>query len=124
MEPATHVTQKHRNPVVDRLELSLSEARQTGESIGLLLVHAAAIDRIDALHGFDAGDRMSGNVALLLRSQALRRRDLLDPLSRDEFACVLRPVSSEGIAMLAANRIMSLLAPPMRLSGKHITPDA
>ncbi|MGZ5139379.1 MAG: putative bifunctional diguanylate cyclase/phosphodiesterase [Burkholderiales bacterium] len=112
------------NPVVERLQDSLDEARQTGESIGLLLVHAAAIDRIDALHGFDAGDRMSGNVALLLRSKALRRRDLLDPLSRDEFACVLRPASSEGIAMLAANRVMSLLAPPMSFSGRSVTPDA
>jgi diguanylate cyclase (GGDEF)-like protein len=112
------------NPVVERLQDSLDEARHTGESIGLLLVHAAAIDRIDALHGFDAGDRMSGNVALLLRSKALRRRDLLDPLSRDEFACVLRPASSEGIAMLAANRVMSLLSPPMSFSGRSVAPDA
>src|SRR3954464_909435 len=106
MEPATHVTQKHRNPVVDRLELSLSEARQTGDSIGLLLVHAAAVDRIDALHGFDAGDRMSNNVAQVLRTQALRSRDVVEPLSRDEFACVLRPAPSEGIAILAANKVM------------------
>jgi diguanylate cyclase (GGDEF)-like protein len=112
------------NPVVERLQSSLDEARRTGESIGLLLVHAAAVDRIDALHGFDAGDRMSSNIALLLRSKALRRRDLLDPLSRDEFACVLRPAPSEGIAMLAANRVMVLLAPPMTFSGKSVTPDA
>ena len=124
--PETAMAQKHEdvNPVVERLQSSLDEARRTGESIGLLLVHAAAVDRIDALHGFDAGDRMSSNVALLLRSKALRRRDLLDPLSRDEFACVLRPAPSEGIAMLAANRVMTLLAPPMHLSGKSVTPDA
>ena len=79
------------NPVVDRLQSSLDVARGSGESIGLLLVHSAAVYRIDALHGFDAGDRMSGNIALLLRSKAMRRRDLLDPLSRDEFVCVLRP---------------------------------
>ena len=112
------------NPVVERLQSTLDEARTSGESIGLLLVQAAAVDRIDALHGIDAGDRMSSNIALLLRSRALRRRDVLDPLSRDEFACVLRPASSEGIAMLAANRVMALLAPAMDLGGKSITPDA
>ena len=111
------------SPVIERLQSCIDEALGTGESIGLLLVHAAAIDRIDALHGFDAGDRMSSNVALVLRTKALRLRDLLVPLSRDEFACVLRPAPSEGIAMLAANRVMALLTPPMEFKGKSVTPD-
>jgi GGDEF domain-containing protein len=78
-----------RNPVVDRLQDSLTEAQRVGDSVGLLLVHAAAVDRIDALHGFHAGDRMSNSVAQLLRTKALRKRDLIEPLSRDEFACIL-----------------------------------
>ena len=89
-----------------------------------LLVHAAAVDRIDALHGFDAGDKMSSNVAQLLRGKALRQRDALEALSRDEFACILRPAPSEGIAILAANRVMKLLSPPMEFDGMWITPDA
>src|SRR5688500_11170303 len=113
-----------RNPVVERLQTSLVEARRVGDSVGLLLVHAAAVDRIDALHGFHAGDRMSNSVASLLRTKALRKRDLIEPLSRDEFACVLKPAASEGIAMLAANRVMSLLSPPMDFSGMSVTPDA
>lgn len=113
-----------RNPVVERLQGSLTEAQRSGESIGLLLVQAAAVDRIDALHGFHAGDRMSHAIAQLLRSKALRKRDIIEPLSRDEFACMLRPAPSEGIAMLAANRMMSLLGPPMEFSGKSVTPDA
>jgi diguanylate cyclase (GGDEF)-like protein len=113
-----------RNPVVERLQSSLADAERLGESVGLLLVQAAAVDRIDALHGFHAGDRMSQAIGQLLRAKALRKRDLIEPLSRDEFACVLRPAPSEGIAMLAANRVMSLLAPPMEFSGKAVTPDA
>jgi diguanylate cyclase (GGDEF)-like protein len=112
------------NPLVQRLQTALDGSRVNGESIGLLLVHAAAIDRIDALHGFDHGDRMASSIALLLRSKALRQRDLLDSLSRDEFACVLRPASSEGVAMLAANRIMTLLASPIELDVRAILPDA
>ena len=117
-------TQDSLNPLVERLQLSLSEAHHAGEAVGLLLVHAAAIDRIDALHGFHAGDRMSANIAAVLRTQALRKRDLVEPLSRDEFACLLRPASSEGIAMLAANRVMTLLAPPMQFGGNSVAPDA
>ena len=112
------------NPVVERLKTCLLHAQRSGESIGLLLVHTAAVDRLDALHGFHAGDRMSAAVAQVLRSKALRKRDLIETLSRDEFACVLRPAPSEGIAMLAANRVMSLLAPPMEFGGKSVTPDA
>ena len=116
--------QDYLNPLVERLQLSLLESQRAGESVGLLLVHAAAIDRIDALHGFHAGDRMSANIANVLRTQALRKRDLVEPLSRDEFACVLRPASSEGIAMLAASRVMTLLAPPMQFGGNSVAPDA
>jgi diguanylate cyclase len=111
-------------PVVERLQGALDAARDAGESIGLLLVHAAAIDRVDALHGFDVGDAMSSRIASVLKSKALRQRDLLDPLARDEFACVLRPATSEGIAMLAASRVMSLLATPMDFGGRWVVPDA
>ena len=111
-QPGPDLLQEHRNPVVDRLQESLIEAKRTGDSIGLLLVHAAAVDRIDALHGFHAGDKMSNSVAQLLRNKALRKRDVVESLSRDEFACVLRPAPSEGIAMLAANRVVTVLSPP------------
>jgi diguanylate cyclase (GGDEF)-like protein len=112
-----------RNPVVHRLQSSLAEAASNGDSVGLLLVHAAAIDRIDALHGFDAGDWMSNCVEQMLREKALRQRDGLEPLARDEFACILRPASSEGIAILAANRVVRLLSQPLNLEGMWITPD-
>jgi len=115
--------QEDRNPVVDRLQNLLADAQRCGDSIGLLLVHAAAVDRIDALHGFDAGDKMSSKLMQLLRTNALRRRDIIERLARDEFACILRPAQSEGIALLAANRVTSVLSAPMDSSGMSITPD-
>lgn len=116
--------EEYVNPVVERLQYSLSESERVGEAAGLLLVHAAAIDRIDALHGFHAGDRMSANISHLLTTQALRKRDVVAQLSRDEFACLLRPASSEGIAMLAASRVMTLLGNPMQFGATSIAPDA
>lgn len=112
------------NPAVERVQDALTDAERAGQPIGLLLVHSAAIDRIDAMHGFNAGDRMSNRIAQLLRTKALRQRDLIELLSRDEFACVLRPAPSEGIAMLAANRVMTLLGPPLDFAGNAIIPDA
>lgn len=112
------------NPVVERLQHALLDAQHAGDSVGLLLVHSAAIDRIDALHGFHAGDRMSSSIARVLRDQALRKRDVIEAVSRDEFACLLRPASSEGIAMLAANRVLTLLATPMQFGHKMVAPDA
>jgi len=97
------------NPLVGRVQSMLSEARAGGQNIALMLVHCAAIDRIDALHGFNAGDRLSNKIAGALRSRALRKNDAIEILSRDEFACILRPVSSEGVATLAAQRVMTLL---------------
>ena len=107
------------NPLVARVQSMLSEARAAGESVGLLLVHAAAVDRIDALHGFNTGDRLSNKIAGVLRSKVLRKSDAIETLSRDEFACILRPVSSEGVAMLAAQRVMTLLgATPLEFGGQ------
>lgn len=111
------------NPHVGRLQTTLSEAQVAGDRVALLLVHSAAIDRIDALHGFHAGDTLSGGIANVLRSKALRKHDALETLSRDEFACILRPVSSEGVAMLAAQRVLTLLATSIEFGGKSVLAD-
>ncbi len=112
------------NPLVGRVQSMLAEAQARGENIAMLLVHAAAVDRIDAQHGFNAGDRLSNRIAGVLRSKALRKNDSIEILSRDEFACILRPVSSDGIAMLAAQRMMTLLgATPLDFGGKSELAD-
>jgi diguanylate cyclase len=109
--------------IVERLQAGIADATRSGESIAFLLVHSAAVDRIDALQGYVAGDRMSDEIAYLVRTKALRARDVMERLARDELACVLRPAPSDGIAMLAAHRIMSVLAPPLQFSGRPIAAD-
>lgn len=110
--------------LVDRVQAVLAEAGANGGNVGLMLVHAAAVGRIEALHGFNAGGRLSNTIAGVLRSKALRRSDSIEKLARDEFACILRPVPSEGVAMLAAQRVMSLLgATPLEFGDKSELTD-
>jgi diguanylate cyclase (GGDEF)-like protein len=97
------------NQFVGRVQSILSDAQNRGETIALMLVHAAAIDRVDARHGFKAGNRLSNRITGILRSKALRKHDKIELMARDEYICILPAVSSHGIAMLAAQRVMAQL---------------
>ena len=112
------------NPVAGRLQEVLSNARSAGDRVALLMVRTAAIDRIDAMYGFHAGDVLSASVVKLLQSRVLRSLDTIEAMSRDEFVCVLRPISSEGVAMLAAQRILSVLSVPVEFGGRSAIADA
>src|SRR5688572_17364913 len=86
-------------PLLDELQRALTEAHGAGQTVALLLVHAAAVDRVDALRGFAAGDEMAARIVDILHG-AVRKRDVIECVSRGQFACVLKPVASEGVAML------------------------
>lgn len=97
------------SPLIRRIGNILNEARAAKDTVALLLVHSTAIDRVDARLGYNAGDRFSEKITTILQSRVIRKKDAIETLARDEFACILRSISSEGIAMLAAQRIMALL---------------
>ena len=97
------------HPFFSRVQPVLDEARTTGDAIAVLLVHCKGIERVDAQQGYHAGDRVVGEVEAKLRNEALRKRDIVESISRNEFACVLRPAPSEGVALLAAHRIHTVL---------------
>ena len=110
-------------PLLERLQRALTEAQGAGEAVALLLVHAAAVDRVDALRGFAAGDEVAARILDTVQSH-LRKRDVIECVSRGQFACVLRPVPSEGVAMLGASRILDALAAPIHLDGDSVGIDA
>lgn len=99
-----------------RLQSILSEASAKGENVALMMVHAAAIDRTDAREGYQAGSSLSEQIAAILRTKVLRKRDEIEILARDEYICILPGVPSTEIAMLAAQRVMAFLgAAPLEL---------
>lgn len=111
-------------PLISRLQELLTEARIAGNSVALLLVHCGGVERTDALQGFHAGSLLSGAIEKVLRTEALRKNDIVQSISRNEFACVLRPSPSEGIAILAAHRINSALGAPLMLGDQAIAADS
>ncbi len=92
-----------------RLQGILADAEAKKEGVALMMVHVSAIDRVDALHGFNSGNILSNRIARMLRTGVLRKRDEVEMLARDEYLCILPGVQSEGVAILAAQRTMAVL---------------
>ena len=112
------------NPLISRLQEALIEARVAGERVAVLLVHCGGVERTDSQQGFHAGSLLSSAIENQLLTGALRKKDMAESISRDEFACVLRPAPSEGVAILAAHRINALLGSPLTLGDREIAVDS
>jgi diguanylate cyclase (GGDEF)-like protein len=84
-----------------------------GEQLALLFVDCGVVGRIDGVWGYDVGDGVRERLRARLRSEVLRAQDLIGDPGRDEFACVLLNVRGEGVALLAAEKILRTLDQPL-----------
>ena len=109
--------------VTARLQEILMSARAAGDQVAILMVHVGAIDRVDAMHGLHAGDELLAGVIGRLKAHLLRRFDCIEAVSRNELVCALRPMPSEGLAMLAAQRTVTLLTSPIEYGGTSAVPE-
>jgi len=107
--PAATTLDRLLDQFCGRLKGILAETQDTGAGVALMMVHAAGVDRVDARQGFLAGNKLADKIAGILRTKVLRKRDEIEILSRNEYICILPGVSSQGVAMLAAQRVMALL---------------
>lgn len=109
-------TREHLLPayanLIARLRARLATAKNSHTSVALLLVYCAGIGRVDADRGLRAGEHLRALIAHRLKAEALRQDDELESSSRSEFACILSPVSSEGVALLAAEKVLRVLGAP------------
>ena len=119
---ATGEAAQSRYPVLELLR-QRTETALPGSGIGLLLVHCGAIDQADAQRGVRAGDAVVKEIGKVLRERVLRSADMLLSLSRDEFACILDPVTSEGVAILAAQKILRVLDTPLEVDDAVIAAE-
>lgn len=93
---------------------ALAAARRAdGQGIALLFVDCGVVGSIDTVFGYAAGDATREHFAGRLRAEVLRPQDALCELGRDEFALALDSVSSPGVALLAAEKVLRVLDTPV-----------
>jgi diguanylate cyclase (GGDEF)-like protein len=97
----------------ERLTAIAQTRRGAGEQLALLFVDCGVVERIDGVWGYSVGDAVRERLRARLRSEVLRERDLIGDPGRDELACVLLNVRGDGVALLAAEKILRTLDQPL-----------
>ena len=98
--------------------------RQEGRQLGLLLLNVAKVEQVDRLLGLQKGEAFMLRVTRRMREGVLRKQDQLGRVSRDQFACLLPRIAGEGVAILAANKILDALEAPIPLGDRSFDADA
>ena len=97
--------------------------RQEGKQLGLLLLHVAKVEQVDHLLGLQRGEAFMLRVTRRMREGVLRKQDQLGRVSRDQFACLLPRIAGEGVAILAANKILGAMERPIPIGDRSFAPD-
>jgi len=98
--------------------------RQEGRQLGLLLIQVPRIEQVDRLLGLQRGEAFMLRVTRRMREGVLRKQDQLGRVSRDQLACLLPRIAGEGVAILAANKILGALEAPVPIGDQSFPPDA
>ena len=85
---------------------TIESHRQEGKQLGLLLLQVAKVEQVDSLLGMQRGEAFMLRVTRRMREGVLRKQDQLGRVSRDQLACLLPRIAGEGVAILAANKIL------------------
>ena len=96
-----------------RLDALAQTRHAAGEQLALLFVDCGVVGRIDGVWGYDVGDGVRDRLRARLKSEVLRDQDLIGDPGRDEFACALLNVRGEGVALLAAEKMLRALDQPL-----------
>jgi EAL domain-containing protein (putative c-di-GMP-specific phosphodiesterase class I)/GGDEF domain-containing protein len=97
---------------------------QEGRQLGLLLIQVSRVEQVDRLLGLQRGEAFMLRVTRRMREGVLRKQDQLGRVSRDQLACLLPRIAGEGVAILAANKILGALEAPVPLGDQSFPPDA
>lgn len=98
--------------------------KQEGRQLGLLLIEVPKVEQVDRLLGLQRGEAFMLRVTRRMREGVLRKQDQLGRVSRNQLACLLPRIAGEGVAILAANKVLAALEPPVPIGDQSFTPDA
>jgi len=107
--------------LLEALSSEINKRQQDDKHILAVLVINLnnAITKVDGILGYHAGDELLQEVGSRLKS-ILRGRDISGFISRNELACILPSITSEGYVILAAHKILRTLGEPFILAGRHV----
>ncbi len=103
---------------------TIESHRQEGKQLGLLLIQIGKVEQVDRLLGLQRGEAFMLRVTRRMREGVLRKQDQLGRVSRDQLACLLPRIAGEGVAILAANKILGALEAPIPIGDQSFVPDA
>ena len=103
---------------------AIESHRQEDKQLGLLVLQVAKVEQVDRLLGLQRGEAFMLRVTRRMREGVLRKQDQLGRVSRDQFACLLPRIAGEGVAILAANKILGALEAPIPIGDRSFAPDA
>ncbi|HXF65806.1 MAG TPA: phosphodiesterase [Burkholderiales bacterium] len=109
---------------MDIFRAAIESHKQEGKQLALLLIQVARVEQVDRLLGLQRGEAFMLRVARRMREGVLRKQDQLGRVSRDQFACLLPRIAGEGVAVLAANKILGALEAPIPIGERSFPPDA
>ena len=98
--------------------------RQEGKQLGLLLIQVEKIEQVDRLLGLQRGEAFMLRVTRRMREGVLRKQDQLGRVSRDQLACLLPRIGGDGVAILAANKILGALETPITIGDRSFAAEA
>jgi predicted signal transduction protein with EAL and GGDEF domain len=103
---------------------AITAHKQEGKQLGLLVIQVGRIEQVDRLLGLQRGEAFMLRVTRRMREGVLRKQDQLGRISRDQLACLLPRIAGEGVAILAANKLLGALEAPVSLGDQSFAPDA
>ena len=104
--------------------VAIETHKQDGKHLALLLLQVGKTEQIDRQLGLQKGEAFMLRVTRRMREGVLRKQDQLGRVSRDQFACLLPRIAGEGVAILAANKVLGALEAPIPLGDRSFDTDA
>ena len=108
---------------METFRAAVESHRKEGKQLALLVLQVARIEQVDRLLGLQKGEAFMLRVIRRMREGVLRRQDQLGRLSRDQLGCLLPHIAGEGVAILAANKLLGALEAPIPIGERSFAPD-
>jgi diguanylate cyclase (GGDEF)-like protein len=112
----------NRVALAGALDKAIAYARQTGRSVGLVLMDLNRFREINDTLGHDMGDRVLQEVSLRLRA-ALWENDTVARLGGDDFA-LLMPIADASHVRLVIAKTQVIMGDPFEIQGLSLQVDA